>query len=78
MDYYFMVKALSATPEKRKTLASDIQHIGMGRFASAMMYVLHVTMGLKEEMMILPPNKEDGEFLLAEIMRGGNFGKYND
>lgn len=78
MDYYFVLKALSATPEKRKTLASDIKHIGMGRFASAMMYVLHITMGLDEEKMILPPSKEDGEFLLAEIMRGGNFGKYDD
>lgn len=45
MDYYFVLKALSATPEKRKTLAADIKHIGMGRFASAMMYALHVTMG---------------------------------
>lgn len=78
MDYYFVLKALFVTPKKRKTLASDIKHIGMGRFASAMMYVLHITMGLKEEMMILPPNKENGEFLLGEIMRGGNFGKYDD
>lgn len=78
MDYYFVLKALSATPEKRQTLAADIKHIGMGRFASSMMYALHITMGLEEEMMILPPNKEDGEFLLGEIMRGGNFGKYDD
>ncbi len=78
MDYYFVLKALSATPEKRKTLAADIKHIGMGRFASAMMYALHVTMGLDEEMMILAPNKKDGEFLLGEIMRGGNFGKYDN
>lgn len=78
MDYYFVLKALSSTPEKRKALATEIEHIGMAKFASAMMYVLHVAMGLDEEMMILPPNKEDGEFLLGEIMRGGNFGNHDD
>lgn len=55
-----------------------IKHIGMGRFAAAMMWVLQETMGLEREKMICEPSEEDGKFLLGEIMRGGNFGHHDD
>lgn len=77
LDYYFVLQNLDV--EKCKDdLASAMKHIGMGRFASAMMWVLHEVMGLEESRMIVAPNEEDGLFLLEEIMRGGNFGKYDD
>lgn len=77
LDYYFVLQNLDV--EKCKDdLASAMNHIGMGRFASAMMWVLHEVMGLEEGRMIVAPNEEDGRFLLDEIMRGGNFGKYDD
>lgn len=81
LDYYFVLETLSTSPTKDKTyneLSKAISHIGMGRFASAMMYVLQETMGLTREKMICEPNEEDGRFLLGEIMRGGNFGHYDD
>lgn len=39
----------------------------------AVMYVLHETMGLPEEKMIAPIDVNEGRFLLAEIMQGGQF-----
>lgn len=79
MDYYFVLQALSSkVSDGFMSVSNAIEHIGMGRFASAMMYVLHEVMGLEESRMIVAPNEEDGRFLLEEIMRGGNFGKYDD
>lgn len=83
MDYYFVLKALSATPEKHKALASDIKHIGMGRFASAMMWVIKTVFVNHDDdnenfLLGIKPNEADGRFLLYEIMRGGNFGKYDN
>lgn len=41
------------------------------------MYVLHEALGLPEAKMIAPIDVNEGRFLLAEIMQGGNFGQYD-
>ena len=58
-------------------LQHDMQHLGLWKFAGAMMYVLHEVMGLTEEQMIAPMDKKRGEMLLDEILSGGNFGRYD-
>lgn len=82
MDYYFVLQALSNDNDddndNLSSLNKAIKYIGMGRFAAAMMWVLQETMGLEREKMICEPSEEDGKFLLGEIVRGGNFGKYDD
>ena len=55
---------------------SDLKHLGFWKFAGAVMYVLHETLGLSEEKMIAPMDEKRGKLLLAEILNGGNFGKY--
>ena len=59
-------------------LQRDLKHLGLWKFAGAVMYVLHEVFGLSEEMMIAPMNEKEGRFLLEEIMLGGNFGQYDD
>lgn len=79
MDYYFVLSAIGQQPsavERHNELYSACKHIGMTRFAAAMMYVLGVTMGLSQDLMLCEPNKKDGRFLLGEIMAGGNFGHH--
>lgn len=65
-------------------IGKAIEKIGMGRFASAMMWVIAYifegkTSGISEtiETLDIKPNEEDGKFLLGEIMRGGNFGHHD-
>ena len=41
------------------------------------MYVLHEVLGLPEERMIAPIDEKRGKLLAAEILQGGNFGKYD-
>ena len=41
------------------------------------MWVLNEVLGLSEEYLIVPKDEKRGRVLLAEIMKGGNFGHYD-
>ena len=56
--------------------ACELKHLGLWKFARAVMYVLHETLGLSEEKMIAPMDEKRGKLLLAEILNGGNFGQH--
>ena len=66
------------TADGLNSLQRDLKWLGLWKFAGAVMYVLHEVFGLSENMMIAPMNEKEGAFLLDEIMRGGNFGQYDD
>ena len=53
-----------------------LKHLGLWKFAGAVMYVLHEALGLPEEKMIAPMDEKRGKLLLAEILNGGNFGRH--
>ena len=54
----------------------ELKHLGLWKFAGAVMYVLHEVLGLSEEKMIAPMDEKRGKLLLAEILNGGNFGRH--
>ena len=56
----------------------ELKHLGLWKFAGAVMYVLHEALGLSEEKMIAPMDEKRGKLLLAEILSGGNFGQYDE
>ena len=56
----------------------ELKHLGLWKFAQAVMFVMKEVFGLSEDRMIAPMDEREGRFLLAEIMRGGNFGQYDD
>ena len=74
MDYYFLLKRGFTDAEKDKDTAT-IKHLGMYKFATAMMYVLQKVYGLQDDFCLVKPNEKAGEFLLSEILISGNFGE---
>ena len=60
----------------RRGYVCELKHLGLWKFAMAVMYVLHKALGLSEEKMIAPMDEKRGKLLLAEILNGGNFGKH--
>ena len=56
----------------------ELKHLGLWKFAGAVMFVMKMVFGLSEDRMIAPMDEKEGRFLLDEIMRGGNFGQYDD
>lgn len=76
IDYYYVVSMLNVNSEMLTWLPKDLKHLGLWKFARAVMYVLHEALGLSEEKMIAPMDEKRGKLLLAEILNGGNFGQY--
>ena len=75
IDYYYVVNNDELLVIK-DALQKELKHLGLWKFAGAVMYVLHEALGLPEEKMIAPMDEKRGKFLLAEILNGGNFGKH--
>ena len=73
IDYYHLLKKSTShvTPD-------TISHLGLGKVAGAVMWVMEEILGLDKAFLIYQPNPKLGQLLLREIMRGGNFGKYDD
>lgn len=76
IDYYFVASMLNVNCEMLTWLQKDLKHLGLWKFAGAVMYVLHEALGISEEKMIVPMDEKRGKLLLAEILNGGNFGKH--
>ena len=76
IDYYYVVSMLNVNCEMLTWLPKDLKHLGLWKFAGAVMYVLHEALGLSEEKMIAPMDEKRGKLLLVEILNGGNFGKH--
>ena len=73
MDYYYLLQ-LDDVPSHINETALIVKKLHMERFCRALMYVLQEVFGLQEDRMILPPDTEEGRFLLSEILQAGNFG----
>ena len=75
IDYYYVVNN-DELLVIRDTLQRELKHLGLWKFAGAVMYVLKEVLGLSEEKMIVPMDEKRGKLLLAEILEGGNFGRH--
>lgn len=76
VDYYFVVMS-DELLRIRDILQRELKHLGLWKFAGAVMYVLHKVMGLSEDKMIAPMDMKRGRMLLDDILNGGNFGQYD-
>lgn len=75
IDYYYVVNN-DELLVIRDTLQRELKHLGLWKFAGAVMYVLKEVLGLSEDKMIVPVDEKRGRLLLAEILDGGNFGRH--
>ena len=79
IDYYLVVNKWHTGLTNHTDLAAlqrELKHLGLLKFAGAVMYVLHEVLGLSKGEMIVPMDEKRGRLLLSEILNGGNFGKH--
>ena len=76
MDYYYVLKNIGE--DERRRSATDIKEAGLKKFAGAVMFVLKQVCGMDETLFVVEPDNRRGALLLEEIMRSGNFGKYDN
>lgn len=76
MDYYFqLVHAENdLSPDEKDEAVRLVESLGLKRLACALSWILSEYFGLPESCRLWACNKEDGTFLLEEILRTGNFG----
>ena len=70
--------AAGASSVALDVVQKELKHLGLWKFAQAVMFVMKEVFGLSEDRMIAPMDEKEGRFLLDEIMRGGNFGQNDD
>lgn len=75
LDYYYILKAYKGNKEE---IMNILVSLGLDRFAAAVMYVEKAFFDLEDESMLCFPDSSLGSFLLDEIQRSGNFGKYDE
>lgn len=80
IDYYYLLKNEECRVKNEEGSASRaivLEHLGLAKISGAVMWVLKEVFGLEEKCLIAPVDERRGRFLLWEILRGGNFGKYD-
>ena len=79
VDYYFvLVKSEERRVKNSIALERELKHLGLWKFAGAMMFVLYKVMGMPKDKMIAPMDAKRGQMLLDDILHGGNFGHYDE
>jgi hypothetical protein len=73
-DYYMLLR--HSTAEDRQAVAANMRKFGLRSTAGALMWVLGEVMQMEPDMMPCEKDSRRGEWMLREIMAGGNFGKY--
>ncbi len=75
MDYYYLL--IHLTEEERQWAYDKLKWLGLEKFAGVVMYVEKEVFRIADANLLCKPEKEAGECLLEEIIRGGNFGHYD-
>ncbi len=75
LDYYFILK--SSSVEERQEAYTIACRIGMKKFVSGLMYVISYVSGMENEYLLCSQDADTGKFLLNEILKAGNFGRYD-
>ena len=73
-DYYWLLR--NASESDRQTIRPLLGKFGLAHSAGALMWVLGEVLGLDTGLMLCQPDRYRGEWMLREIMAGGNFGFY--
>lgn len=87
VDYYFVLRAKHnqqvvhdsrfMVHDSHRTIKETLKYLGLWKFAGAVMYVMREVFALDEAYMIAPVDEKRGKTLMAEILKGGNFGRHS-
>ncbi|MBO4596368.1 MAG: nucleotidyltransferase family protein [Bacteroidaceae bacterium] len=76
IDYYWLLH--NSTAEERNCVSSLLRPFGLQDIAGAMMWILSEKFGMESDKMLCTPNRNLGKYLHWIIMKGGNFGKFEE
>ena len=78
MDYYFVLRMVQEFKGLRvKDYVDAVDEFGMTKFAKGLMWVMQKALGMPREWMLWEPDAKEGQYILDEVMAGGNFGHHD-
>lgn len=75
IDYFYVLRDAHGDLSDPSAL---LKHLGLYRFACALMWVMGEALAMPKEWMPVPPDERTGRWLLAEILQAGNFGHHDE
>ncbi len=75
IDLYYTLKCIG---NDNRDYRAYLDYFGLKSFAEGVMWVEHEILGLHEEYLIVEPSEKKGKLVLREIIRGGNFGRFDN
>ncbi len=76
IDYYFILQ--NSSEKQRADAYAILELLKVSSFVGGVMWILVECLGMKKEFLMCPVNEKHGNFLLNEIMTGGNFGHFDN
>lgn len=77
LDMFFILK--NCTDDSLRAEAWKLlKHMRLERFTRATMWMMKEVFGMDESYLLCEPDEGSGKFLLDEIMKAGNFGKFDE
>lgn len=77
VDYYFVLKKVNEEKTDVDYSLEAVSEFGLERFAKGLMWVMIDALGMPKEWALWAPEKEEGEYILSQVMQGGNLGHYD-
>lgn len=76
VDYYMVLRTVQGSMFKVQEYVDAVHEFGMETFAKGLMWVMQEALGMPREWMLWKPEKKEGEYILNQVMAGGNFGHH--
>ena len=78
VDFYFVLRSVYNDKKDVSYSLETISRFGLEGFAKGLMWVMHKALGMPREWSLWVPDEKEGEYILSQVMQGGNFGHYDE
>lgn len=78
IDYYMVLRKVYEPQLKVQKYVEAVREFGMEKFAKGLMWVMREALGLPDEWMLWEPDMKEGQYIMKQVMKGGNFGHYDE
>ena len=77
VDYYFVLHKVHRSQLMARKYVETVSVFGMEKFSKGLMWVMQEALGMPCDWMFWEPDQKEGEYILTQVMTGGNFGHHD-
>ncbi|MBR5907057.1 MAG: nucleotidyltransferase family protein [Bacteroidales bacterium] len=77
VDYYMVLCKVHNSQLMAQEYVEAVREFGMEKFAKGLMWVMKEALGMPDKWMLWEPDHKECEYILKQVMNGGNFGHHD-